>query len=240
MYGLDVTKLVSRDLHKALPAVLVSRMYLMRASEEIPEDVAEQAEFWRDWYNPNADDGMVSQFIADAGKLIVGEAQASTGGETLDPAGPGMVTDMQGNAFPANFTATEAITQTSALRLSRAFGRPLRITPIGGTQPDARSHKSQHHTGYAIDVYVEDYSDAEKTRLISTALAMGYNAIGGYARGDGKGTIHLDIRGGGLGAAHIAKWWRVTPGVDGKWFYGPKWFTEGILQGLAMRGRASG
>jgi hypothetical protein len=243
-WGLDITKQTERDLDKPLVAVLATRMYLTRASEEIPVDYAEQGEFWRDWYNPHATDEMVANWVKYAGTAVVGEAQAggaAGAGRTLEAGGPGMVTDVNGNAYPANFLATQPFTQTSALRLSAAFGKPLRVTPHGGTQADARKSTSQHHYGTAIDVFVADYSDAEKTQLISTAIAMGYVGIGGYAKGDGEGTIHLDLRRrGGLSSGNLALWWRSRPGVDGNWGSGPKWFTDGITQGLARIGRASG
>jgi len=234
-FGIDVTQLTSRDLDKPLVAVLATRMYLSRASEEVPDanDHEEQARYWTAWYNPGATLEMAEQFAANAGALIVTPAQAATRGLVLDAGGPGAVTDMQGNVYPANFTATLPMTQTSALRLSAAFGKPLRVTPHGGTQPDARKSTSQHHAKTALDFYVDDYTDAEKTRLIATAVAMGYTGIGGYGAGDGKGTIHLDLRG------NFAGWWRHKPGVDSKWSTGPKWFTDGIRQGMARIGRTS-
>lgn len=235
--GIDVTTLAPSDLESPLANVLVSRMYLMRTQLPVPADATAQAEYWRDWYNPGADNDMINDFVRVADRVMFAPAYAA---DSAAPGGPGLITDMQGNAFPANFTATNPMTQTSALRLSSAFGRPLRITPHGGTQADARKQTSQHHHKTAIDIYVADMSDADKTRLIALALKMGYRGVGGYGAGDGVGTIHLDLRrSAGRGPNGVALWWRKRPGVDSDWRTGQKWFTDGINQGLGLRGQYS-
>jgi len=230
--GIDIATLTSSDLDKPLVSALVSRVYFMRSQAPIPSDPQAQAEYWRENYNPRADDGMVANFVAAANSLLVTPAYASTGAEA---GGPGLVTDMGGNAFPANFTALQPFAQTSAQRLSASFGQTLRITPHGGTQADARSSTSQHHKGTAIDIYVADMSDADKTRLIAIAIQMGYRGIGGYGAGDGKGTIHLDLRRTGRHGG-LALWWRHRPGKDSDWATGEKWFVEGVKQGSALKG----
>jgi hypothetical protein len=231
--GIDVASMTTQDLEKPLYSAAVARLYMMLNPGREPVTVAEQAQAWKEHYNTYEGAGTLDHFIAAADKVLMpAQAYASTG---LEAGGPGSVTDMQGNVYPANFTATRPATQLAVLNLSAAFGQPLRITPHGGTQPDARHATSQHHAGTAVDIYVEDYDDATRARLISTAIAMGFRGIGGYAAGDGRGTIHLDLRGGGRGPGGLATWWRNRPGVDGPWTAGPRWFTDGINNGLTMR-----
>lgn len=235
--GVDVAGMTKSDLYKPLHNVAIARLYMLADNRPIPADVEGQAQIWKDHYNTEAGAGTVSDFISKAGRYamdsIVGSAEAAP--YSLSRGVPGAITDMSGNANPANFLATSPTTQAAALRLSSVFGKELRVTPHGGTQPDARSSTSQHKHGKALDIYVEDYPDAEKTRLIATAIAMGWRGIGGYARGDGKGTVHLDLRSGGNGPGGLGVWWRNTPGKDGSWTDGPEWFRQGIRLGLQMR-----
>lgn len=231
--GLDVAGITKSDLDKPLVSVAMARLYMLTDDKPIPQDVAGQAEAWKRHYNTVEGAGTVDDFIRKAGKYVLpNEAQAA-----IDPGEmiPGAVLDMAGNANPANFLAIQPHAQAAALRLASAFGKELRLTPHGGTQPDSRKRTSQHHHGTATDWYVEDYSDADKQRLIALAVSQGYRGVGGYAAGDGKGTIHLDLRAGGKGPGGIAAWWRKKPGVDGNWEEGPAWFVNGIKQGLAMR-----
>ena len=235
--GIDVVALGAADLDKPLVSALVSRFYFMRMPGAIPADPQDQAEYWRDWYNPGATDRMVANFVDMAGSVLVGEAQAGQATRVLDASGPGMVTDVAGNAFPANFTATLPRTQTSVLRLSAAFGQPLRVTAHGGRRRGG-SRTSQHFHGTAVDIYVADMAEADRTRLIALAIQMGFRGIGGYAAGDGEGTIHIDLRSGGRHNG-LGLWWRHKPGVDSDWRGGQKWFTDGINQGMALRGQYS-
>jgi hypothetical protein len=89
-----------------------------RNQEPIPADAEGQAEYWRRNYNPGADDGMVSNWLKTANTLLVGEAFAA-----VDAGGTGMVTDVAGNAFPAQFTATLPSTQLSVQRRTQYFLR---------------------------------------------------------------------------------------------------------------------
>lgn len=149
------------------------------------------------------------------------------------------VIDQQGNRNPANFTALTSKAQSSANLLANAMGRDLIITPSGGTQPDKRSSTSQHHVqegedgGKAIDVYIGNMSDAEKSRLVATAISLGYKGIGAYSAGDGVNTLHLDVRDTqGNGPNGLALWHRLQPNVDSAWTTGPKWYQDGVKMGL--------
>ena len=234
-FGISIANATRDDLEKPIVNAAFARLYYMRAPGPIPQDAQGQAELWKTHYNTELGSGTVESFLAVANTVLM--PTVAYAGDAGDPGGPGMVTDMQGNAFPANFLATQPITQTSAQRLSGVFGKPLRITPHGGTQKDIRKATSQHHTGLAIDVYIGDYSEEDRIRLIATAIQMGYRAVGGYGAGDGLNTLHLDLRSSpGKGPNGLALWWRKRPGVDGDWTTGPRWFTEGIRQGMNARG----
>jgi hypothetical protein len=231
--GVDVANVTSSDLDKPIVSAALARLYFMTQPGQIPQDADGQAALWKSAYNTVAGAGSEAGFLSRAGKVVMPAAFASTG----DGNETGLITDVKGNAYPANFTATLPATQLSAQRLAAAFGAPLRVTPHGGTQADARKSTSQHHRGTALDIYVADMSDADKTRLIATAIKMGYRGIGGYGAGDGVGTIHLDLRSGGKHSGGLALWWRHRPGVDGDWETGDRWYVEGVKQGMAMIGR---
>jgi hypothetical protein len=233
--GIDIATLVPSDLEKPLVSAVMARLYFLRVPNAIPADAQAQAEFWREHYNPGATDDMVAHFASVANSLLVTPAYASA---DFDASGPGLVTDVSGSPYPQNFLDTQSSTQTSALRLSAAFGQPLRVTPHGGTRRGG-SPTSQHRFGTALDIYVADMSDADKTRLIATAIAMGYRGIGGYGAGAGVGTIHLDLRTYGRHGG-LALWWRHKAGVDGDWATGEKWYVDGVKQGAAMKGLTVG
>ena len=147
-----------------------------------------------------------------------------------------VVSSLDGTLLPQNFRALEPQVQERTIELSSMFGKPLRITPHGGTQPDSRKNTSQHHQGKATDILVKDYSDDDKKRLIALAIMNGAQGIGGYAAGDGKGTVHVDYRDKkGNGPEGLALWWRHKPGQDSSYDSGPAWFREGVELGLAMR-----
>ena len=160
-------------------------------------------------------------------------------GEIGDPI---IVSSVTGKKDPANFLALDPVVQRKAKELAVAFGEPLRITPIGGTQPDKRSKASQHKLRKATDYLVADMDDAKKSRLIATAIANGAKGIGTYGgTSTGVGTIHVDYRDGkGEGPGGLAVWWRVKPGQDLPYTSGPAWFQEGIRLGLEMRAKGNG
>ncbi|MCA9339468.1 MAG: hypothetical protein KDA17_00990 [Candidatus Saccharibacteria bacterium] len=147
-----------------------------------------------------------------------------------------VVSSVDGSALPQNFRALDPQVQQRTIELSSMFGKPLRITPHGGKQPDSRKSTSQHHSGKATDVLVADYNDDDKKRLIALAIMNGAQGVGGYGAGDGKGTLHFDYREGkGNGPDGLALWWRHKPGQDGSYDSGPAWFREGVELGIAMR-----
>lgn len=159
------------------------------------------------------------------------------------PAGePIIVSSVTGKRDPANFLALDPFTQRKAKELAAAFGEPLRITPIGGKQPDKRKKTSQHKHGKATDYLVADMDDAKKSRFIATAIANGAKGIGTYGGAStGAGTIHIDYRDGkGEGPGGLAVWWRIKPGQDLPYTSGPAWFQEGIRLGLEMRAKGNG
>lgn len=236
-FGIDVTNLSPSDLNRPIVSALLARMYFLRLPNQIPKDTEGQAHLWKSYYNTYLGKGSVGGFMSRANSVLMPPTPATLA--TLEPGSPGMITDRDGNRDPANFLATDQRTQISAYQLSAAFGQALQITPHGGTQPDDRSSTSQHHTGTAIDIWVGDMPPSERTRLIALAIRMGYRGVGGYGAGDGKNTIHLDLRGDGL-TTHIAKWWRHVPGVDGNWATGEKWFVDGITQGALQAGLSLG
>ena len=147
-----------------------------------------------------------------------------------------VISSTTGEENPANFLAMDMDVQQKVLQLSAVFGQPIKITPHGGRQDDARKPTSQHRHGRAIDIFVGDMGANEKTQLIAQAIALGATGIGGYAVGDGAGTIHIDFRpGGGAGPGGVATWWRNTPGVDDAYTTGEQWFVDGINSGVNLR-----
>lgn len=146
-----------------------------------------------------------------------------------------VVSSLDGGESPAHFRNMQADIQDKFLNISAQFGQPLRITPHGGKSARA-SATSQHGHGTAMDVYVADMTADERAKLIAVAIANGATGIGGYAAGDGKGTIHIDFRSSpGKGPGGLALWWRNKPGVDDSWSTGESWFQQGIRSGLAAR-----
>lgn len=146
-----------------------------------------------------------------------------------------VVSSLDGSESPAHFRNMKPDIQDKFLNISAQFGQPLRITPHGGKSARA-SATSQHGHGTAMDVYVADMTADERAKLIAVAIANGATGIGGYAAGDGKGTIHIDFRSSpGKGPGGLALWWRNKPGVDDSWSTGESWFQQGVRSGLAAR-----
>jgi hypothetical protein len=254
--GIDVASLTEADLDKPLVAAAVARLYFMAFSAPIPPDVEGQAAYWKRYYNTSLGAGTPEQFVANASKV--------RGGVVIEPAGvdltaqpvdgappkkrdiisyakgemsdPIIVSSTTGKRDPANFLALDPTVQKKAKELAAAFGEPLRITPIGGRQPDKRSKGSQHKVGAATDYLIADMPDDKKTRLVATAIANGANGIGAYGgTSQGAGTIHFDYRAKGDGPGGLALWWRTRPNQDLPYTSGPQWFQEGIRLGLELR-----
>lgn len=234
----DLANVTEADLDKPVVSAAMARLYYLTHEAPIPKDLDGQARYWKQYYNTDMGAGTPEQFVASAAKVPEGAAPAGQARSLSSYiVGNSMVTSMTGQPLPANFKALQPEAQQGFLALSSAFGAPLRITPHGGRQADARKATSQHHSGLAMDVYIADMPDAEKTRLLALAIQQGATGIGGYARGDGKGTLHIDFRKSkGKGPGGRAMWWRATPGVDGAWNNGPAWFRAGIEQGLGTGG----
>jgi hypothetical protein len=246
--GVDLTTITARDLDKPLVSAAVARMYFMRNPVPFPSDPAAQAAHWKKYYNPGATESMLSHFVDSANSVLVSDANAATprgAGTTTTLAyaseggPPGAIIDSStGKANPRQFTEMVPAAQSAAIQLSSAFGKELRITPHGGRSGRA-SGGSQHPLGTAMDVYVADYTPEEKTRLIATAIAMGYTGIGGYGPGSpsGHGTLHFDIRKNPATYAGLSIWWWNSRGgkKGTNWKAGDDWFLAGIDQGLRMR-----
>lgn len=238
--GIDIASMTEADLDKPLVSVAFARLYLLGIAEPIPKDVAAQASYWKRHYNTVNGAGTEEQFIANAAKVPGLEVASNDplSGLPEAPAGEGsIIAHDTGKPNPANFLALAPIAQQRSKSLSALFGQPLRITPHGGTQPDGRKETSQHKDGLATDFFIDDLSDADKTRLVALAVMNGATGLGTYGgSSEGKGTIHIDYRQKrGKGPGGLAVWWRTQPGVDLPYTQGPKWFRDGIEQGLKMR-----
>jgi hypothetical protein len=256
-YGIDIANAIPSDLDKPIYAMAFARLYMLTDPRPIPADLEAQGLIWKSHYNTVEGDGLVygtpqrPGWMETAGKLLMPpKAEAarpspSTGSLNFDPKDPeqikGLVTDMNGKEKPANFLATNPATQEMAYMLAAAFGQPLRITPIGGTQPDKRDPTSQHHHRTALDIYIGDMGYADRKRLVVTAIGLGYKGVGGYGPGSsGYNTLHVDLRRGGPGPGRISKWWRHQAGVDDKWDSGEKWYIDGINEGEKLLGAQNG
>lgn len=170
-------------------------------------------------------------------RAAITDLEVNTRGLNQD-ASKGIVTDVEGNRLPANFTALDPDVQYNTHLLAAAFGKPIRVTPHGGKNKRA-SGTSQHPLGRATDILVSDYDDHDKMKLIALAVALGAKGIGGYAPdsgSDGAGTIHIDWRRNPSkkGPGGVANWWRTKNG-DVSLDAAPKWFQEGIYRGLQGR-----
>ena len=213
----------------------------MGIQEPIPTDLNQQASYWKRHYNTVMGAGREIQFVANSVKVPgvqVASLDPNAGMPDLDAAGEGQVVASDtGKANPANFAALDATVQSRTKRLAALFGKPIKITPMGGKQPDKRKDTSQHKDGLATDIFIEDLSDTDKSRLVALAIANGAVGIGSYGgTSEGKGTIHVDYRKSrGKGPGGLAVWWRTAPGKDLPWTQGPNWFQDGIRQGLQMR-----
>jgi hypothetical protein len=148
--------------------------------------------------------------------------------------GDGKIVGTNGAENPQNFLATDADVQMKARELSGAFGRPLMVTPHGGKNARPDRPDSMHPVGKALDFYIEGMTDEEKSRLVATAVKLGYRGLGTYGpNSDGYGTIHLDLR-----PTNGKQWDKLAI-----WHYGggvqPKWFIEGLAEGRRLRDNAA-
>lgn len=67
--GIDVANLTAADLDKPVVAAAVARLYFLVTSRDIPQDVAGQADLWKDHYNTRLGAGTTGQFIRSSSKV---------------------------------------------------------------------------------------------------------------------------------------------------------------------------
>ena len=67
--GIDVAQLTAADLDRPVVAAAVGRLYFLVTSREIPQDVAGQAQLWKDHYNTRLGAGTAEQFVRSSSKV---------------------------------------------------------------------------------------------------------------------------------------------------------------------------
>lgn len=65
-YGIDLSKMSYKDLEQPIVGAAFARAYLLTIPEEIPTDLQEQGEYWKEYYNTILGKGTASRFVREA------------------------------------------------------------------------------------------------------------------------------------------------------------------------------